>query len=106
MIRNNLMSVENGRQMRIVAYRDFYDVPRCILAKDQGGEFWILDCAFVDEVDDYSTHYRLYPVGRDEQFAAEAMREHLAGRTGTVQCEVEVARLNFDSTKRAYFQMT
>lgn len=99
------MSIENCRQMRIVSYRDFYDVPRCILAKDDGGEFWILDCVFVDEVDDYSSHYAMYSVGRDEQGASEAMHEHLAGRTGTVRCRIEVSRLNFDPTKRASFQI-
>ena len=49
---------------RSVAYRDFHDVPRYVLATNGAEDaFWILDAAFDDAVDEYSSIYTIHDAG-------------------------------------------
>ena len=43
----------------IIAYRDFWDVPRICLV-DHDGTTLLFDCAFDEEVEDYPDEYRVF----------------------------------------------
>lgn len=50
-----------------IKYREFYDIPR-LLAFGHGGHFYILDCPFSDDVDEYEDSYKVLRV-RDADVA-------------------------------------
>ena len=95
-----------GNHFTIVEYRDFYDIPRRILAKDQGGAFWILDSIFDDEVDDYQDHFTLFFASQELVQAQRLFSEHCEGRFGLPSFDLPVSRLLFDPTKRASFALS
>ena len=42
-----------------ITYRDFYDVPRMILVEYEGA-FYLFDCPFHNEMDDYPSDFTVY----------------------------------------------
>lgn len=95
----------SSRSFQIVSYRDFYDVPRLILAMDECSRYWIFDCGFDDELDDYPSDYRVYFIGNDLNAAEEAMTMHVQGVMASIESVVPVASLEFDSSKRHSFEI-
>ena len=89
----------------IVNYRDFYDVPRLILAMDEAARYWIFDCAFDEELDDYSSQYEAYYAGNDSRGAERALTLHLQGMRAPRVDIVPVASLEFDQSKRQTFKL-
>lgn len=87
----------------IASYRDFHDFPRFILATDQESRFWILDCGFDDELDDYSANYGVYFVGHEPEQARAAFELHAMGTKGSAVGVVHNTQLEFDPTRRQKF---
>ena len=93
---------------RIVAYRDFHDVPRCVLVADSAEDaFWILDAPFDEDSDAYSPIYTIHDAGRDLA-EAEASFERHAGNVGSLPAFgcIPVAHVQFDATQRAALKLT
>ena len=84
-----------------ITYRDFYDVPRMILVEYEGA-FYLFDCPFNDEMDDYPSHftvYRLEPAhGRS---ALESGAWVGLAEKGTEVGHVKVADVHLDPSKRS-----
>jgi hypothetical protein len=92
------MSIPVGVCLSIVAYRDFYDVPRLILAGDGRG-FWIFDCPFDDGSDEYSPEYSVFYLG-EELAEAERVLESWPRYQGRSVGSIEVGRVRFDESSR------
>ncbi|MDR6841007.1 hypothetical protein [Pseudoxanthomonas sacheonensis] len=97
------MMMPTGSWFTIASYWDFHDFPRFILATDQESKFWILDCGFDDELDDYSANYDVYFVGRELEQARAACELHAKGTKGSAVGVVHNTQLEFDPTKRQKF---
>jgi hypothetical protein len=94
------MMVPTDTWLEIISYRDFYDVPRLILASDQGSNFWVLDSCFDDTIDEYPDSYRVYFLGCDAQQAKTTFEAHAKGDKEELSGLVPLAQLQFDATKR------
>jgi len=84
-------------------YRDFHDVPRCIVFGYMGSSY-LLDCPFDDAADDYPTEYGVYklslPVNAEVPNEAWAKISSLGVRIGTIP----VRDVMFDPTRRSTFR--
>ncbi|UHQ18720.1 hypothetical protein LVB87_11035 [Lysobacter sp. KIS68-7] len=93
---------------RIVAYRDFHDVPRYLLAtNDAEDAFWILDAGFDDVVDDYSTIYTIHGAGSTLDEAMACFERH-AGDTSSLPAFgcIPVEHVQFDETRHGALKLT
>ena len=95
--------VPHDQWLAIVTYLGFHDVPRLILATDYESRFWLLDCPFDDEIDDYKSDYRIYFAGRDLHKARETLERH--GKSESTDLAEPIGRhpvehVNFDETLR------
>lgn len=92
----------------IVAYRDFHDVPRCVLAANKAGDaFWILDAVFEETVDEYSTFYTIHGAGNALGEAMAKFKAH-AGKSSplpAIGC-IPVTHVQFDETCRSALRLT
>ncbi|MCU1089840.1 hypothetical protein JAK45_19465 [Stenotrophomonas maltophilia] len=95
------MKMEGGI-FSIEAYRDFYDVPRLMLATDVDSAHWIFECAFDDEAEEYAGVYRIYAVRPGVQ-GIDAITDHLKDGTNPVVATVAVSTLKFDESNRKTF---
>ena len=88
--------------LAIVTYRDFYDVPRLILATDERAHFWILDNQFDDDADAYSPDYAVYFAGREAESAQVAFARHAASGASTKDfaASVSLQQVEFNQTRR------
>ncbi len=98
------MPLPPGRY-RILAYREFHDLPRLMWVADEASRQWLLDCPFDDALDDYPAEYRVHTMGTDVEDAVEPWEKHALGLLAMVGT-VPVAALHFDATHRASFHLT
>ena len=92
-------------QWATIQYRDFYDFPRIFITNYQG-QFYLFDCPFDDELDDYPDSYRVYQLPALTEAELAGSWEHvpeLASRTLGI---VLVTEVQFDPTKRACVNTT
>lgn len=92
----------------IVAYRDFHDVPRYVLAANEAGDaFWILDAGFDDTVDEYSSIYTIHGAGSSLDEAMASFESHAVRSIPlpALGC-VPVAHVQFDETRRGALKLT
>ncbi|MFC3816261.1 hypothetical protein [Lysobacter sp. GCM10012299] len=92
----------------IIAYRDFHDVPRYVLAANEAGDaFWILDAGFDDTVDEYSSIYTIHGAGSmlDEAMATFESHAVRAISLPALGC-VPIAQVQFDETRRDALKLT
>jgi hypothetical protein len=86
-------------RVKIIDYRDFYDVPRALVVQWSGRTF-LFDCPFNDQLDDYADSYVVYELPEyspwDLERAWPQPSEIVSRRIGTVP----VNGVGFDSTKR------
>jgi len=94
------MNFPFGQPLNIIAYRDFYDVPRLILARDHLEGNWILDCPFDDKTDEYSQQYFVFFMGTDQCTSKEAYESWATCQRESVG-SISVGRVSFDQTRRA-----
>lgn len=89
----------NDPWLTIVAHRSFYDVPRLILAMDDAARFWVMDCRFLDDIEDYSDSYDLFSIGRRDDRAV-VLDDYLNHAIGDYVRSVKVSDVEFDATHR------
>ena len=78
---------------RIVAYRDFHDVPRYVLVTNATEDaFWILDAGFDNATDAYSTIYTIHDAGRALDEATANFERHAAGAASTARSRMHSGR--------------
>jgi len=65
--------------LAIVTYRGFWDIPRLILVTDYERRFWMLDCVFEEDRDEYSSEFKVYFVGEDLAIACDVLDRHGRG---------------------------
>src|SRR3954469_19409370 len=84
----------------IVAYREFYDVPRSILLEHRGKAL-MLDSPFDETLDEYSPTYAVFVLRKMPAAASgcESWRSLILEKVG----EIPVASVVFDPTKRKSF---
>lgn len=92
--------------LEIVKYYMFYDVPRLILAQDTQGHFWILDCPFDEESDDYSKVFKVGFAGIDLAAALANIAAWNCCPNDLIEAFVPVVDLQFDPTKRKACMLT
>ncbi|WP_282296868.1 hypothetical protein [Stenotrophomonas sp. PS02289] len=92
-----------GSHFTIVDYRDFYDVPRRILAKDDAGQYWVFSSFFDEDVDEYQDRFSLYFAGSDLAEAKVAFVKHCEFESGQPLISVSILRFAFDATTRSAF---
>jgi len=89
---------------RVVAYKDFHDVPRYLLAtNDAEDAFWILDAG----PDGDSTIYTIHEAGRTLGEATTCFEQHAtdASSLPAFGC-IPVEHVQFDETRRAALKLT
>lgn len=82
-----------------MAYRGFWDIPRLLLTQDAAG-FWILDCRFDPERDEYPSVFKLYYAGFDTASAMSIYENHNAEIVAGYRGEIAFAALEFDPSRR------
>lgn len=97
------MTIRDG-VLTIREYRDFYDIPRLMLAIDEECNRWIFECSFDDDIDDYRMYYEIYEVHPGEQ-DSEAISNHLARDNPSSADSVRVSALHFDDSYRHTFSV-
>jgi hypothetical protein len=97
------LNIPVGKRLRIESYRGFYDYPRVILASDGGANFWILDSAFDDGVDEYQDCYAVHFVGSSAEVALRVFEHHPGGESGSAIEMVPISRIAFDPGRRSWF---
>ena len=99
------MSLATGN-FTIVSYRDFYDVPRLLLAVDEASNYWIFDCAFDDKSDNYPPNYNIYFAAKELKEAQESIALYMEEAKLPLAGVVPIGALEFDQTKRCAFRLT
>jgi hypothetical protein len=97
------ISAPTLQRLRISAYSGFCDVPRRIVALDREFVFWLFDCAFDDDADDYSVDYAVYRIGSDSMQAKYAFQSPSVADAlphESFASTVPVANVEFDATVR------
>jgi hypothetical protein len=93
---------------RIVAYKDFHDVPRLVLVANAAEDkFYVLDAGFDDAIDNDSAIYTIHDVGSDLGEATASFERH-AGESldsPAIGC-IPVEHVEFDETRRAALKLT
>ena len=93
---------------RIVAYRDFHDVPHYVLATNATEDaFWILDAGFDHASDAYASIYTIHDAGRALSEATACFERH-AGDSAALPALgcIPVAHVQFDETRRGALKLT
>jgi hypothetical protein len=93
---------------RIVAYKDFHDVPRHVLvANDAQDAFWILDGGVDDAIDDDAPIYTIHDAGHVLSEAMETFERHAGDRASleAFGC-IPVAHVQFDESLRGKLKLT
>jgi hypothetical protein len=81
-------------------YVEFYDVPRCITLH-YGGKLFLLQSAFDEGIDDYSTSYSIYLLPESvEDSLKMGSWEFLSNMSMSCIGNVQVGDVIFDSSKR------
>jgi hypothetical protein len=83
----------------MIRYRDFYDLPRIFVTSYQG-QFYLFDCPFDDELDDYPDSYRVYQLPALTEAELEGSWEYLPELAIGFLGAIPVTEVQFDSTKR------
>jgi hypothetical protein len=80
-------------------YRDFYDIPRAVVAEWEGA-LYLLDCAFDPDLDDYEPSYTVYrlPDGLDESLDGMSWTD--LGNHGERLGTVPTGDVEFDPSRR------
>jgi hypothetical protein len=80
-------------------YREFYDVPRTIVAADDQHTY-LFDCPFDEVLDNYSPNYDVYLMPQltnaDLNGSWELLSQRAVGQLG----QIPVGALRFDTTRR------
>ena len=87
----------------VVRYREFYDFPRLMLAKDDLAGYWIFDCPFDDSIDDYRGCFSVFYAGDSLASAEEAFSKYALPSDSPAEFEIAVADLEFDPSRRSSF---
>ena len=82
-----------------IRYRDFYDLPRIFITNYQG-RFYLFDCPFNDELDDYPDSYRVYQLPALTEAELEGSWEHLPELATSFLGVSPLTEVQFDPTKR------
>jgi hypothetical protein len=96
------MTVPMDEWLTIVSYRDFYDIPRLILAVDKAEKYWIFDSKFDNDIDDYSLEYVVHFAGQKLQEAQSVFKRcaDVARISDDDATSVPVQLVEFDQTRR------
>lgn len=100
------MNIPHDVELQIVCCRGYWDFPRHLLARDPDGQFWLLDCRFSVEKDNYEDHFAVIHCGSDA--AAAAQRFSVEAMTGTpvdAVGHVLVKYVRFDETRERSFSV-
>ena len=85
-------------EWRDFTYREFHDVPRCILFTTAHGRLLFLDSRFDEELDDYPSHYAIYAVPSHVDMSLPWTEAFIS--TFTRVGSVPVKAMRFDASKR------
>lgn len=82
-----------------ITYMGYWDVPRIFLARYHG-EVFLFDCAFDEDLEDYPDNYKVYIL--PDLAESELPKDWTTLRLKAIRflCEVPVARVQFDATRR------
>jgi hypothetical protein len=102
------MKIPSKEWLAIVEYRDFYDVPRLILASSSSTSFWIFDSGFEDDNDEYSSEYLVCFAGHEigeakrkfKQYAEDANSRECVDLRASALMRLPVSGVRFDPSKR------
>lgn len=94
--------IQQNTIFEILSYRDFYDIPRLMLASGQD-EYWVLDCKFDDGIDEYSEEFDVYCFGQDIDAARGAFELASISEEGRKVGHIRVIDLDFGESRRQQF---
>ena len=85
--------------LTIVRYGNFHDVPRYILALDRDLVFWLFDCPFDENLDDYRDTFSAFRIGTDSVVARDCYTNNSIAESD-VLADIRVEQIEFDDTLR------
>jgi hypothetical protein len=85
---------------QVLAYREFFDIPRAFILEPITGLFLLFDCPFDDTSDDYSGTFNVYPLQIATVEALPQDWRTLTARSQDSVGAVAVAEIEFDETRR------
>ena len=88
-----------------IRYRDFWDFPR-IFITDYRGKWFLFDCAFDEELEDYPNSYKVSLITPPSEEMLEGSWECLPQLSVQVLGDIPIANVEFDSTKRQAISST
>lgn len=96
------MSFPFNTWLRIVEYRDFFDLPRYMLVTENDSSYWILDCAFNEEIDEYPEDYLAFCAGNTREAAAELFARNAMNPIAEPVSKIIIPLtcVQFDETRR------
>jgi hypothetical protein len=94
------LEIPLNQWLQIVVYREFFDFPRYILAKDVESNYWILDSDFDYELDNYDPDFCIFSAGSDLAFAEKTYESQAKDRKLEPLLRVPVKSVQFDPTLR------
>lgn len=96
------MKFPTHQWLKIVEYREFFDIPRYFLASD-GRSYWVLDGSFDDAKDDYSDEFAVRFAGTSESEAIELFAQLATNPAPSSDALMAIAtkHFRFDKTNRA-----
>jgi hypothetical protein len=87
-------------EMTPFSYGGFYDVPRCLVLRYRGKRF-LLQSAFDEDLDEYSTDYSVYVVPESADDSSPACSQEFLSRTPLSRIgQIPIDQVTFDSTRR------
>ncbi|MGL6094295.1 MAG: hypothetical protein ACRC7O_00655 [Fimbriiglobus sp.] len=84
-----------------IDYRDFWDLPRIFFVSD-GGQTYLFDCAFSDDLDDYPDDYEIYLMPPLSDADLTGSWAGLYQKATAELGRVPVSRVRFDPTKQQF----
>ena len=86
--------------IRIVDYREFYDVPRMFVV-ERSGSLLLFDCPFDADLDAYPPQYSIYRLPHSLRHAFPDDWTQLPSRATTCLGTIRLSEIEFDASKRA-----
>jgi hypothetical protein len=83
------------------AYREFWDVPRMVVARDDSGTY-LFYSRFDEGLDDYIDHYEVFEIPALTEHELHGSWESLPGKALRQLADVPLRQLPFEITRREF----
>lgn len=91
------------KELPILLYRDFWDVPRIFLASGEQS-LLLFDCEFDKDVEDFGDEYKVFLMPELSEAELSGSWHGLSGKALRFLGEIPITEVGFDQTRRKFIQ--